>query len=141
MTRILMMVLLLLTGCSGDEGFSSLIDRMSFRLTGGTVFSSPAQITTKELHFDTGRLLGQDVIVKGTVVVRGKYSTHFVVEDGSGRILIKLTEMPDSREQPEAGSVAVKVLGTVERGKKGLPYIMASSVNWPEPDTILKKKF
>lgn len=118
-----------LTGCNKMNPIKDSIDNMSFRWTGGTLFTNPQQLTTKELHFDTGNLLGHSVIIEGDVVITGNYFTHVVLSDDSGRMLVVLTQMENAEEllkKKEPGRI--KVLGTVERGKKGLPFILARSL-------------
>lgn len=119
-----------LTGCQKLNPIRDSIDDVSFKWSGGTVFSNPQQLTTKELHFDTGNLLGRSVIIEGDIVLTGNYFTHVVLSDASGRMLIVLTQMEDAedilkRKKPSR----LKVLGTVERGKKGLPFILARSLS------------
>ena len=120
----------MLTSCSGGLGFQESIDRKSFTLTGGTLFSQPTIVTTKEIHFDSGGVLGGDVILEGNIESVGRYSTHLVMSDTAGKMLVVLTHVENSGELLEGVQIErLRVLGTVERGKKGLPYIQAKSLN------------
>jgi hypothetical protein len=121
---------LLLSGCHFKRSSLTVeVDKLSFELAGGTLFSEPSQVTTKEIHFDTGSLAGQDVIVEGEVQTTGKYFTHLVVNDEFGRMLVVLTQVEGAESfllnhKPKH----LKVWGTVERGKKGLPYVLAKAL-------------
>ncbi len=129
----LALALLVLTmgqiGCKKIQVIKDDLDELSFSWTGGTVFGDPFQVTTKQLHFDTGDLFGKDVILEGDIQVRGVASTHLVMSDQEGRILVVLTSVDDSYHFLDKAEVNhVKVLGRLERGKKGLPYLLAKAV-------------
>ncbi len=127
---------LTLVGCGGVNEIKQELDFYSFRITGGTLFSKPNQVTTKELHFDTGRLLGREVILEGKVEEIGSFLTYLVVSDDSGRMLIVLTNIEDLDAGFSTKKVKIiKILGSVERGKKGLPYILARSINVVETES------
>ena len=116
-----------LQNCSN---FSECIDKKMFEKFGGTMFGSPNKITMKEIHLDNGTLLGQKVIVEGEIIMIGEHSTFMVATDESARMLVVLTNLTSaevwlSQEKP----LMVSILGVVERGKRGLPYIMAQSLS------------
>jgi hypothetical protein len=115
--------------CQKIQGLKDSIDEASFSWTGGTFFGEPFQVTTKQLHFDTGDLFGKDVILEGDIIERDDFSTHLVMADQDGRILVVLTGVDDSYRILGQDSVnRVKILGRLERGKKGLPYLLAKAV-------------
>ncbi len=119
-----------LFGCQSIDEVSRGLDAWSFSHTGGTVFSSPFQVTTKQLHFDTGELFGKDIILEGDVDYFGESFTHLLVSDKEGKMLVVMTDLTDSyQEFQKVKSAKVRVLGRLERGKKGLPYLMARSVD------------
>jgi hypothetical protein len=129
--RVSLFLLLALSSvsCQKIEDLKEEIDVTSFAWTGGTVFGEPFQVTTKQLHFDTGDLSGKDVILEGDILERGESSTHLVMADPDGRILVVLTAVDDSyRLLAESSVNRVKILGRLERGKKGLPYLLAKAV-------------
>ena len=130
MARCWVLVLLLpLAGCWGQGSVTTYLDKKSFEFTGATLFSEPGQITMKEIHFDSGNLLGREVIIEGNVVTTGKFFTHLVMVDDSGRMLVVLTKIENAEELLSQGKPEkLKVLGTIERGKKGLPYVLAKSL-------------
>lgn len=125
----LVLALFLLSACQKYEESKALVDEWSFTLTGGTLFSEPFQVTTKQLHFDTGELFGKDLVFEGKIEETGEDTTHLVMADTEGRILIVLTPVEDAYKilQKNPGP-NLRVLGRLERGKKGLPYILAKAV-------------
>lgn len=127
---LLGVILFLIAGCHGEKSVTQIVDDAAFSWTGGTVFSDPGQLTMKELHFDEGKLLGREVIIEGEIVSTGKYYTYLVLSDDSGRMLVVLTHLEQAEDLLKTNDPkTIKVLGTVERGKKGLPYILARSIN------------
>ncbi|MCX6129060.1 MAG: hypothetical protein NTX25_08375 [Proteobacteria bacterium] len=125
-----------LCGCIKIETAKNSVDELSFAWTGGTVFTEPFQVTTKQLHFDTGDLFGRDVILEGEIEERGESSTHLVMSDQEGRILVVLTAVDNSYKFLNKPNINhVKVLGRLERGKKGLPYLLAKAVR-PEIKSV-----
>lgn len=124
------LILLLVSSCKKVEEIKQVLDYKSFEFSGGTLFSVPALVTTKEIHFDIGKLLGREVILEGKVESLGKYDTHIVISDESGKMLVVLTHIENVSHFLEDGvQKPIRVLGTVERGKKGLPYVLAKSIN------------
>lgn len=118
-----------LMSCDKISQLRQDFDYLSFRVVGGTVFNKPNTVTTKELHFDIGRLIGREVILEGKIVDLGKYDTYLVLSDGVGRMLVVLTHIEEAGDiLNRSKNRQLKVLGSVERGKKGLPYILAKSV-------------
>jgi hypothetical protein len=137
MGRILFISLVFFSfGCNEVDSLKRYVDYASFKAMGGTLFSDPNKVTTKEIHFDSGRLLGREVILEGQVLSYGKFDTYLVLSDESGRMLVVLThlvgadsEVEDTIKRQQNKSV-LRVLGSVERGKKGLPYLLARSVTF-----------
>lgn len=119
------------TGCT--NGFE-WIDASTFDNFGTTFISDPQQVSLKEVHLDAGQLVGRTIVIEGTVVNVGKHHTHVVLSDSSARMLVVLTKLheigDDFEQQPPK---ALRILGTVERGKKGLPYISAIAINKISP--------
>ncbi|MFW7378050.1 MAG: hypothetical protein ACOH5I_04520 [Oligoflexus sp.] len=126
-----LLIFISLTLVSCDKGYKLRrnLDYLSFQMVGGTVFEKPNSVTTKELHFDTGRMIGREVVIEGKIVDLGKFDTYLVLSDGVGRMLIVLTHIEEAGDiLTRSKNRQLKVLGTVERGKKGLPYILAKSI-------------
>lgn len=105
------------------------IDLWVFKLFGVTLISNPEKVSMKQVHLDSGILYGRSVIVEGDIVEVGNYSTHLVISDSTARMLIILTEiLPKLGTEEELKGKSIKVLGSVENGNKGLPYIQAKVV-------------
>ena len=121
----------LFTSCSD---WSHCIDEALFVRMGGTLFSNPNVVSMKEIHLDNGALLGREVVIQGGVVKTGEHMTHLVLSDQSARMLVVLSRVPnaDSLLQDEKLK-NLRILGTVERGKKGLPLIMARVIAPADP--------
>lgn len=115
--------------CEKIENFKRGIDYSSFSWSGGTLFSEPSIVTTKEIHFDLERYLNNEIIIKGKVEVLGKFDTHLVISDSSGKMLIVLTHIEHAKELlSEQLAQNIGILGSVQRGKKGLPFVLAKSI-------------
>ena len=132
MARISCALLLLSLSLSCKQGLQlkKYIDYQSFETIGGTLFSTPSQVTMKEIHLDKGLLFGQEVMLKGTIMEIGSYQTYMVLSDNTARMLVVLTEL-DFYEligEENLQGEEVKILGMVDYGKKGLPYILAKSI-------------
>jgi hypothetical protein len=126
----LLAVLSITTGCWRQESVPHLIDHLSFHHIGGTLFTNPDLLTMKEIHLDNGTLTGREVIVEGKVAEVSPHGTYLVLVDDTARMMVVLTDMESGRPLLEAEKPkALRVLGTVESGKKGLPQIRAHSLN------------
>ena len=117
-------------GCNNVQDLSRDMDTWSFAATGGTIFGSPFQVTTKQLHFDTGELFGKDVVLEGDVEYFGAAFTHLLLADKEGKVLVVTTKLAESYKEFRADQKPrIRILGRLERGKKGLPYLMAHAVD------------
>lgn len=120
---------LCVSGCEPAK-IKERIDRQWFSYLGETLFEDTHHITTKELHLDSGAMLGRQIIFEGEVVSKGQYDTYVLMRDTSGRMLVVLTQVIGAEKTlAEPVPKRLKVLGTVERGKKGLPYILAQAMS------------
>jgi len=127
-------VLVILTSSSCSVSPSNL-DKLAFRHIGGTLFSTPTETSLKAIHLDNGSLLGQEVITKGSIAKIGAHTTHLIISDHNARMLILLTDLTNAHLLlKEKKPKVLKVLGTVERGKRGLPFIQASALNTVESE-------
>lgn len=126
----LVLALFSLSGCYNPAQLPGLVDRWSFLRMGGTLFGHPEALTLKEIHLDTGTLTGREVIVEGEVTAVSEHGTYLVLKDDMARMLVVLTDMEAAAPLlTEAKPKILKVMGTVETGVKGLPYIRARSLN------------
>jgi hypothetical protein len=121
---------MMLASCSFVERVEESMDHGFFGIFGSTLISRVDLLTIKEIHFDTGVLYGRKIIVEGVIREVGNYGTFLIVEDSHGKILIALTQMSRSASELRGFEVgqAVRVLGTVENGKKGFPYLKANKL-------------
>jgi hypothetical protein len=92
---------------------------------GSTIFSSPERLTLKEIHLDNGTLVGRQVIVEGVVEDVSPVGTFLVVSDHSARLLVVLTDVGHILSVLPKKSESLQVLGSIESGKKGLPFVRA----------------
>ena len=109
--------------------FSS-VDDYVFGMTGGTLFSDPIMVSSKDIHLDSGHLIGQDVVFQGRIVSKGDFETHFVLNDDLGRMIVVLTKLNNKAFKSLVVDDSIKVLGVVERKSKGYPYISAKALNF-----------
>ncbi|MBC7533622.1 MAG: hypothetical protein H7318_18805 [Oligoflexus sp.] len=122
--------LFILSSCHSVQSLGTGLDTWSFAQTGGTIFGSPFQVTTKQLHFDTGELFGKDIVLEGNVEYFGVAFTHLLLADKEGKVLVVTTELPESyKEFGKDHNPRIRILGRLERGKKGLPYLLARAVD------------
>lgn len=122
-------LLVFVSGCDGTFNLANKIDRSMFSCCGTTIFSSPEKITMKEVHLDSGGMVGKEIIVEGSVVNVDKHFSHLVMSDESARMLVVLTQLHSVDQYLNKGTPQVlRVLGSVERGKKGLPFVQAHSI-------------
>ena len=123
-------LLVSLVSCKSGESTGQFCDRLLFQHFGVTVFHKPTLVPMKEVHLESGRLSGKELLVKGVILEMGKNGTYFVISDQTARLLVVLTELEDAgvalkNQRPRM----VQIIGTVQSGKKGLPYLKASSMN------------
>jgi hypothetical protein len=116
---------LILGGCWRGAEFSIVVDEWLFRETGGTLFSSPEKLTLKEIHLDNGTLVGRQVVVEGVVQEVSPVGTFLVISDQSARLLVVLTDVGHVLVDLPKKLDSLHVFGTVESGKKGLPFLKA----------------
>jgi hypothetical protein len=128
---LLVSTVCLLTGCMKASELPQLVDRVAFEHGGGTLFANPDLLTMKEIHLDNGTLAGREIILEGQVAEVSEHRTYLVLTDDSARMLVVLTELDSAfasalKDKPPGH---LRVLGRIENGKKGLPYIMARAIN------------
>lgn len=125
-----------LLSCYGKRPISSLMDQYWFNLTGSTFLSETPELPLKAIQFDNGSLIGREIIIEGSIVKVGQFLSHMVLADNTGRMLVVLTDIVEAGKligPSENGSM--RILGTVERGKKGLPFVQAKSLKKVTPDS------
>ena len=122
------MFFLVFAGCRNfSESLTGSIDARSFRFFGGTFFSSAEDVSIKQVLLDTPSFMSRHIIVEGVILNVGDHFTYLVIGDDSAKLLVVLTAM-DSYLLKASRSQHIKVLGQIESGKKGLPFIRAKSI-------------
>lgn len=143
--RFVVLVLFLLSavGCQREaSGLKRQIERFAFQISGLSVLGNPATVSIKELRL-SGNKLETQVVIEGKVEEFSENSTYFVISDESARLLVVTTDLP-----PKTSNVVykggtgskVKVIGKVEIGKKGLPFLRASSVTSGSSSPVIGAK-
>ena len=118
-----------MTSCDALQRTVQDVDLAAFESFGGTLFADPALVTMKEIHLDKGALVDQRIVIEGDVVEIGKYKTYMVVSDNTARMLVVLTEIYGGVPiDDKMVGRKIRLLGTVEDGKKGLPFMQAKAL-------------
>ena len=121
----------LCVACSAMEPLAGYFDRKTFEILGGTFLTEPQQVTIKEIHLDTSEIIsGKKIVIVGHVVEIGKFETYVVVTDGTARVLVSLTDLSDVAlgHYDIKKNLRFRILGSIESGKRGLPYIQATAL-------------
>lgn len=126
-------------GCQarGSRVIGERLDHVLYRFVGKTLFSRPTLVTVKEIHLDKGLLLGQMVEISGQVVEVGEFGTYAILADDTARMLVVLTDIDSEPETVELieeslnSASQYRILGSIDYGKRGLPYLMARGLYHP----------
>ena len=117
----------LLSACKLDRSGNDWIDRLSFEISGTTIVSKARQVSLKEVLLDSGLLAGRSVIVEGQVEEWNPLGTYLILNDESARVLVVLTKLGRPEEATFSEPLGrMKILGLVQSGKRGLPFIQAT---------------
>lgn len=123
------LLLATLTGCWKLDEVPTFVDALAFEHLGGTLFANPDLLSLKEIHLDAGGLAGREIIIEGKVAEVSDHSTYLILTDDSARMLVVLTDLASAAPMLAAHPTTMRILGTVESGKKGLPFVKAKSVS------------
>jgi len=131
------------SSCHSNLSISESIDSYLFEFFGGTLFEKPSKISLKEIHLDDGRLQGKKIVVEGAVSSIGDHYSYVIITDKSARMLVLLNRILDAdkilnEDQKIGDGKQLRVLGTIYKGKKGLPYISAISLNLTKQEVAKK---
>lgn len=131
-TRLLILFLFFpLFACQPLSELATASDDYTFTRFGKTLFKRYGFVTMKEIHLDKTMLLGHKVVVEGEVLELGRYKTYMVVSDNTARMLVVLSGVPSSMGLDEKiVGKRIKILGHIEDGKKGLPFVQASALQF-----------
>ena len=130
MRRLWLLIAFFGMGCGGIGNLGVMIDDCGFSYLGYTAFSDPDEVTLKEIHLDTGGMKGREVVVEGTLLDVGDFSTFAILGDESARMLVILTKVLLTKDLAgyKGKPVSLRVLGTVSGGQMGLPFVDARAV-------------
>jgi len=123
------------SGCKDDaNGVLNSINSLAFKIFGISLGNNATSISIKELRL-SGNIVESEVEIVGHVEELSANSTYFVISDQTAQLLVVTTDLlPRVRDvvfKNGKGST-VKVMGKVEIGKKGLPFLKASAVTRSE---------
>ena len=131
-----LLVATLTLGCAGGSEFGREIDSKVFGRSGGTLFEKPEEVSLREVHLSLDKLSHSTVIIQGTVSDVSPHGTYLVLGDESGRLLVMLTSLVlDKGYSQELKHRHLRVLGSIESGKKGLPLLRARAI-WGESTPV-----
>ncbi|MBM4251151.1 MAG: hypothetical protein FJ146_04220 [Deltaproteobacteria bacterium] len=128
--QMLFFVSCLLGGCTGGGKIWQELDAWVFERYGSTVFERPEEVALiRGVHLGLDNLSRSSVIIQGLVEEASPNGTYVVISDQSGRLLVVLSQLALENEST-AGlrKKMLRVLGTVESGKKGLPFVRARAM-------------
>lgn len=121
------LVCCLFFSCSNDS-FSRL-DNAFFEFFGFTLIEKPKFVSLKQIHLKPNDFVGRVVFVEADLKMVGDHDTFLILGTKSATMLVNLTSLSDVSNVSKEGLSRVKVLGTVENNRLGLPYINAHAVN------------
>lgn len=119
-------------GCGGNSSLQQKANNFWFSFFGNTLGSNVREFALRELHLNVDSFLGKSIIVSGKLVEFGDHRTYAVIADSSSKLLVSLVKIGSGGEdvadlKMESGK-EIRVLGTLEVGKRGLPIVVASAV-------------
>ena len=109
---------------------AEMMDTFIFELLGGTLLSEPPEVSVKAIHLEPGQVEGRLIVTEGVVVERGMSDTYLVIFDDNTRLLVNTSKILEERmNRFGISQKRIKILGTVDRGRKGLPMLTALSMS------------
>lgn len=119
-----------LLGCDSIRNSVDNVDQWSFKRVGGTVFQAPSLLSLKEIHLAGSQLADKVVVVEGQIFKFNELGTYLILKDQDAKLLVVLTDLVGTRQSllNAPKPVNVKVLGTIQRGSEGLPFVKAQSL-------------
>jgi hypothetical protein len=130
--RSLVLISCLSFGCQSSKWrtLGQIIDTELFERIGGTLLLDSAQISLRAIHLEQGSIEGRLIVTDGIIRDRGKSDTHLIIDDETTRLLVVTTKIDnDSMERLAAVGQWVRILGTVDRGRKGMPVMTALALS------------
>ncbi len=136
---VLFLMASFLTACSDGGSILRSIDSWVFGKYGSTLFERPEEVTQiRGVHLGLDNLGQNSIVIQGLVEEASPNGTYVVISDQSGRLLVVLSQLA-LEEQGAIGlkNKTLRVLGTLESGKKGLPYLKARAM-WGDSQVVPK---
>lgn len=129
------LLFLVISGCKEESnGIFHSLNSILFKNFGISISNNASNLSIKELRL-SGNIIESEVEIVGQVEEVSSNGTYFVISDQTARLLVVTTDLlPKVRDvvfQNSKGSF-VRVIGKVEIGKKGLPFLKASAVTKSE---------
>ncbi len=113
-----------------ELGFFEIVDNYFFRNYGETYFEHTNQVLIKDILLSSPSTNNQMVIVEGQVVEISPNYTYLILKDETASLLISLTQLSSYSEFLESKpNQKFKIVGKIERGKKGLPVLNTRSIH------------
>jgi len=104
-------------------------------------FTRAKLATIKEIHLDNGTLMQTPVLVEGTVLEIGNHQTYFILGDETAKLIVLLTDLDTGWEIVQGmNTKTVKVLGSVEMRRRGIPVVKARAIKQVAKDKGLESK-
>jgi hypothetical protein len=133
------LLILSITGCKDESnGIFQSLNSLLFKTFGFSISNNASSLSIKELRL-SGNIIESEVEIVGQVEEISSNGTYFVISDQTARLLVVTTELlPNVRDvvfENSKGSL-VRVIGKVEIGKKGLPFLKASAVTKSEAPAV-----
>lgn len=121
-----------LSSCNNIADKARSSDNAIFSSYGRTFFSQSKLTSLKEIHLSSLEMIGRTVVVQGKIKKISPHGTFLVLNDGSATLLVVTTLLTTSdwfrRRNKIADNTNLSVLGEIESGTKGLPYLTAQAV-------------
>ena len=124
-----------LAGCERNP--YGQVDELLFTGWGRTVLTHPGSLSLKEIHLGPGSYGGESVIVEGKLVELSRHGTYAIISDDEARLLVVLTDMLEVPVRADGVGGSVRFLGTLERGRKGLPLLRARAISLRSPPSTV----
>jgi hypothetical protein len=130
MKRMLILIasIVFIEGCGEKFNPTVFFDKVIFTQIADTIFEKPKIVGFKEIHLSNDFFTDKLVQVKGNVVEKGDLGTFIILGEGDDRLIVATTDLVREFRQRIYIGHSISVLGTVETGKKGMPFLRAQSI-------------
>lgn len=120
---------LVLVSCRRSEKIGLKFDEVFFEFFGETLFIKPELVSFKEVHLGLEQVDKKFVKVTGQVIDLGNHETYIVIGNKEDRLIVATTASYRSSDQKLNVGSNVGVVGVIEAGKKGMPFLRAYAIN------------